>query len=75
MCTKEKSSLFEKTDRNSNKIVEEKCAPKCSKCEVSKDNCTECAPGLNRKGLEQDNCNCLEGFHDNNGILKDCVPC
>lgn len=46
---------------------------KCKNCEGGNDTCIECREGLNRK--QEGDCECEDGYHDNNGQSKDCEIC
>lgn len=49
------------------------CSIKCKTCESSVNNCTQCSRGSNR--MSNSPCNCLDGYHDNNGTSSNCYKC
>lgn len=49
------------------------CNIKCLSCNNDKDDCTQCSKGLYRDIKSE--CNCIEGYHDQNGVKIDCEKC
>lgn len=50
------------------------CQKRCKTCQHTFKNCTECANSLYRLNSPP-YCNCMEGYHDNEGTLLHCVKC
>ncbi|KRW98694.1 Insulin-like growth factor binding protein, N-terminal [Pseudocohnilembus persalinus] len=71
-CTSEQTFFIVTSEGN---IQEYSCQAQCQSCAQTSQNCLTCVQGKHRETSVPPYCLCDQGYHNENGLTKDCFKC